>query len=163
MRLSFFMTEAKMDDLSVKREEKGQSLVELALIVVVILVLLAGIVDLGRVLFYYQSMRDASQEAVAYASAFPLDNTYQANCQAIIARVYDNVPDISSVTVQINGDTCAAHSAKVIEEACTGNQVSVTVAKAGYPLIMPLIGQFIGQAINLSATATATIIQPMCP
>ncbi len=152
-----------MRSITAKKFEQGQSLVELAFVLVVILILLAGIVDLGRVLFYYQSMRDASQEAVAYASAFPLDNTYQANCQAIITRVYDNVPDVSSVTVKINGDTCSPHSAKVIEEACTGNPVSVTVAKTGYPLIMPLIGQFIGQAINLTTTATATIIQPMCP
>ncbi len=152
-----------MRSIKVTNHEKGQSLVELAFVLVVVLILLAGVIDLGRVLFYYQAMRDASQEAVAYASAFPLDNAYQANCQAIVTRVYDNVPDISNVTVQINGDPCSAHSAKVIEEACTGNQVSVTVAKTGYPLIMPLIGQFIGQAINLSTTATATIIQPMCP
>ncbi len=152
-----------MQRIKIKTFEKGQSLVELAFVLVVILILLAGIVDLGRVLFYYQAMRDASQEAVAYASAFPLDGAYQANCQAIVTRVHDNVPDISSVNVQINGDTCSAHSAKVIEEACTGNMVSVTAVKTGYPLIMPLIGQFIGQGINLSATATATIIQPMCP
>ncbi len=152
-----------MQKIKVERNEKGQSLIELALGLVVILLLLSGIVDLGRVLFYYQAMRDAAQEAAAYASAFPLDNTYQANCQAIINRVYDNVPDASSVTVQYNGDTCTAHSAKVIKEACTGSQVSVTVVKNGYPLIMPLIGQYISQAINLSATTAATIIQPMCP
>ena len=152
-----------MHKVSVKRSEKGQSLIELAVVLVFILLLLVGIVDLGRVLFYYQSMRDAVQEAAAYASAFPLDNTYQANCQAIINRVVDNVPDIGSVTVQYNSDACAAHSAKVIKEACTGTTVSVTAVKNGYPLITPLIGQFIGQAINLSATTTATIIQPMCP
>jgi len=145
------------------QKEKGQSLVELAVVVVFILLLLVGIVDLGRILFYYQAMRDAAQEAVAYASAFPLDNTYQANCQAIINRVIDNVPDVSSVNVQFNNDTCAAHSAKVIKEACSGNQVTITAIKNGYPLIMPLIGEIIGQSINLSATTTATIISPMCP
>ncbi len=145
-----------------KQKEKGQSLVELALVLVFILILLVGIVDLGRVLFYYQAMRDAVQEAAAYASAFPLDNTYQANCGAIIARVVSNVPDIGSVLVKYNSDTCAAHSAKVITEACIGTTVSVTANKNGYPLIMPLIGQLIGNAINLSATTTATIITPMC-
>ncbi len=145
------------------RIEKGQSLIELAISLVVILLLLAGIVDLGRVLFYYQAMRDASQEAVAYASAFPLDGTYQANCQAIVNRVYDNVPDVTGVVVDYGSDPCSAHSARVIKEACTGNQVSVTVVKNGFPLIMPLLGQVIGQSIDLSATTTATIIQPMCP
>jgi len=152
-----------MHTKTLKRNEKGQSLVELAVVLVFILLLLVGIVDLGRVLFYYQSMRDAVQEAAAYASAFPLDSTYQANCQAIVDRVYDNVPDIGNVIVQYGSDTCAAHSAKEIKEACTGNTVSVTAVKNGYPLIMRLIGQFIGQAINLSATTTATIITPMCP
>src|SRR5512135_2518902 len=152
---------------TLQMKEKGQSLVELALVLVFILILLVGIVDLGRVLFYYQAMRDAVQEGVAYGSAFPQtvsSGLYLANCQAIQARVVDNVPDISSadVTVTIDNHTCVAGSATVIKAACSGRPISVTAVKNGYPLIMPLIGQFIGQAITLSATATATIITPMC-
>ncbi len=152
-----------MQQRTQKLIEKGQSLVELALVLVFILILLVGLVDLGRVLFYYQSMRDAVQEAAAYASAFPLDDAYQANCQAIANRVVANVPDIGGVLVRYNTDTCVANSAKVITEACVGSTVSVTATKNGYPLIMPLIGELIGRAINLSATTTATIMTPMCP
>ncbi len=143
--------------------EVGQSLIELALVLVFVIILVVGIVDLGRVLFYYQSMRDASQEAVAYAAAFPLDHAYLPNCTAIRVRVLDNVPDLDSITVMFNNDDCATTSAAVIaKEACTGNSVTVIANKFGYPLIMPVIGQLIGRGINLSATTTATIITPMC-
>ncbi len=147
-----------------KQKEQGQSLVELALVLVFIIFLVVGIVDLGRVLFYDQSMRDAAQEAVAYAAAFPLDTSYHPNCDAIKDRVTDNVADIdrNGVSVEFNTLNCDSESKSVFLAACTGNQVTVTANKNGYPLIMPLIGGLIGQAINLSASATATIIQPMC-
>ena len=49
-----------------KRSEKGQSLIELAFGIVVLLILLAGIVDIGRLLFFYISMRDAAQEGAVF-------------------------------------------------------------------------------------------------
>ncbi len=150
------------------KQAAGQSLVEMALVLLIILLLLVGIVDLGRVLFYYQSMRDAVQEAAAYGSAFPQtvsEGVYLANCQAIQERVVDNVPDITTadVAVTIDGRSCIAGSAAVIKAACSGRPIVVTAVKNGFPLIMPLIGQFVGQAITLSATTTATILTPMCP
>ncbi len=154
---------------TLQMKEKGQSLIELAMVLVFILILLVGIVDLGRVLFYYQAMRDASQEAVAYASAFPLDATYHPNCAAIIDRVIDNVADIDKSNVIVtysdinnNSYPCAPKNGDVFKIACSGNTLTVTVNKTGFPLIMPLIGELIGRGINLSATTTATIIQPMC-
>lgn len=49
-------------------KEQGQSLVELALSLVLLLTLLAGLVDFGRAFFTYVALRDAAQEGAAYAS-----------------------------------------------------------------------------------------------
>ena len=51
-----------------RRSEKGQSLVELALIIVFVLIILAGVVDLGRMMYEYLTMRDAAQEGAGYAA-----------------------------------------------------------------------------------------------
>ena len=48
------------------RSEKGQSLVELAISLMVLLLILAGVVDLGNMMFQYMAMRDAAQEAASY-------------------------------------------------------------------------------------------------
>ena len=56
--------------LNYSDSEKGQSMVELAVSVVVLLILLAGVVDLGRLAFYYITLRDAAQEAASLCICF---------------------------------------------------------------------------------------------
>jgi Flp pilus assembly protein TadG len=51
--------------------QKGQSLVELALSMTVMLILLGGIVDLGRAFFTFMALRDAVQEGAMYGSLHP--------------------------------------------------------------------------------------------
>ncbi|MFZ3577019.1 TadE/TadG family type IV pilus assembly protein [Virgibacillus sp. DJP39] len=46
------------------REEKGQSLVEMALILPVLLLLLVGIIDIGRMTIMYSSLHFTAQETV---------------------------------------------------------------------------------------------------
>jgi hypothetical protein len=64
-----------------KRSEKGQSLIELAFGLVILLVLLAGIVDIGRMLFFYISLRDAAQEGAVFGQISP------RSCAQITSRV----------------------------------------------------------------------------
>jgi len=58
----------------ITKKESGQSMVELAVSFVVLMVLLAGVVELGRMSFHYIAMRDAAQEGASYASIFPNNN-----------------------------------------------------------------------------------------
>jgi len=53
--------------------EKGQSLVEMALSLVLILILLVGTVEMGMAFFQYIQLRDAAQEGALYGSIAPLD------------------------------------------------------------------------------------------
>ena len=48
-------------------------MIELALSFVVLLLLLMGVVDLGRAYFAFMSMRDAAQEGAAYGSIYPIN------------------------------------------------------------------------------------------
>lgn len=51
--------------------ERGQTLVEFALVLLLLLLLLAGVVDLGRAFHSYIVITNASREGARYGSRFP--------------------------------------------------------------------------------------------
>jgi len=136
-----------------KRSEHGQGLVELALAMVVLMVLVSGIVDLGRIFFSYVALRDAAQEGAAYASINPTDTAGITNRVRTSSNNPVNLGDTEHVQVSVTpvGGTCA------------GNSIKVTVTYNEYPLITPFMGAFLGkQTLTLSAEGTDTILQSDC-
>ncbi|RLD08984.1 MAG: hypothetical protein DRI65_00545 [Chloroflexota bacterium] len=143
---------------------RGQGITEFALILVFLLVLLAGVFDLGRAFFAYMIIRDAAQEGAVYASIAPksdLGAFYTAVANRVETAYLDpsnpsETPlDINEVTVQVDiiGSGCAA----------PGNSVKVTVDYE-FPLAMPFLGAIIGkQKIEMSAFAEDSILAPICP
>lgn len=53
------------------KHEKGQSLVEFALSLPILVMIAAGIMDLGRIYFVYTAMEDVAAEGANYFGAFP--------------------------------------------------------------------------------------------
>lgn len=144
-----------------KSKESGQSLVELAVSLIILLILLAGIVDLGRIAFYYIAMRDAAQEGASYGSIFPHD------CTEIVNRVKAGAVDSSriEVTVNVNGSPCQVcqNDSNVNCSVYVGNKIEVIVADENFPITMPLIGAFIGQQISLETSIEDNVIRiPEC-
>lgn len=147
--------------VSTRRGERGQSLVELALSLTIILFLLAGAVDFSIAYFSFSAMQDAAQEGALYGSINPGDE------DGIIHRVRSastNPVDLTDQTlvgvdVTLSGDSCVDDHC-----ACEGNEVQVDVTYE-YPISMPFIGSIIGtQQIKLKASVTDTILQPIeCP
>lgn len=142
--------------------EKGQSLAELAVVLVILLILLAGIIDLGRMIFLYMSMRDAAQEGASYAAVFP------THCAQINDRVRDFLPPHSNpfqVTVNIGGVSCASADPG---QACAGefnnvkNEVFVEI-RTDFDITMPFLSAFTGEVIDLNTSITDTIVRPKCP
>jgi Flp pilus assembly protein TadG len=56
-----------------KGKEKGQSLVEVALVIPIMLLILAGVLDLGRLYYVTVAITDAAAEGAAYAAIHPSD------------------------------------------------------------------------------------------
>ncbi len=146
----------KVESKKVKQAQKGQSLVEMALSMVIILTLLAGAVDFGMAFFSYSSLMDAAQEGALNGS---LDPSNWGNVENRV-RGSSNIPvdlsDVSTVTVSPgagNGN-------------CRGGLFTVEVSY-DYPLSMPFIPAILGSStITLTARATDTIINdtdPNCP
>lgn len=138
--------------------ERGQSLVEFAISLVIILWLLAGAVEFGIALFQYIQMRDAAQEGALYGSINPIDKAgIEARVRAASSSPIDLVND-PGVVVQVtypDGTCDVADSVKVRVE---------------YPhqLFMPFATLFTGgsNTINLGADVTDTILittNSICP
>ncbi len=139
-----------------KRSEKGQSLVELAVGLLLIVLILAGIIDIGRILFYYITMRDAAQEGAVYGAVYP------THCAQIVERSLNAMGDRNNVDVFIMIDGIGCGSASTAQ-ACSGKEIKVTVIKPDFPLTMPLIGAVVGsQTIYLKAEISGTILRPAC-
>jgi len=141
------------DPTKFRRDECGQSLVELAISLTLILVLLAGAVDFSIAYFSYSAMQDAAQEGALYGSINPTDE----------AGIITRVRRASTTPVDLSNEDLVDVVVTLPGEACEGNEIKVNVIY-DYPISMPFIGTYIGsQQITLNASVTDTILQPVCP
>ena len=162
------------------RLNRGQSLVELAISLTVMLLLLSGAVSFGMAFFSYVAMRDAAQEGALFGSFNPcLDENSNGDCDVsplepvnepgIRTRVRASsqrpvdfsdptvIPDAYITAVATNGQACEGSVSGV------PNAVRVTV-QYDYPIFMPFLGAIIGDDhIHLTAEVTDTILEPRCP
>lgn len=147
--------------------KRGQSLVELAISLPVMVLILLGTVDFGMAIFTYSILRDAAQEGALYGSFNP------GNKVEIETRARNISPrgeeEVFSSPVQLRDTKLVKVAVKAIGDSCQGstkgkpNSVQVTVSYS-YPILMPFIGQIVGtDTIKLNGVATNMILQPPCP
>ena len=137
-----------------RRQERGQSLVEIAISFTVVMMLLAGAVDTGLAFFSYVALHDAAQEGAVYGSMNPADtNGIRLRIRSTSSSPV-NLSDTSRVTIA---------NPVITGSACTGGAITVTV-QYDYQIVMPLLGSVLGsQIIPLTASVTNTILSPKCP
>ena len=143
--------------------ERGQSLVELALSFTVLLILLSGIVDLGRAFFTFMALRDAAQEGAVYGSLFPCDPAV-ANCGALnITGIVNRVKAASSSPVDMNNPGITIIPTLIGTGLCHGNGIRVEVQWNNFPMIMPFWQTLMGSnTIPIRARIEDTILVPPC-
>lgn len=150
-----------------KAAEKGQSLVELAISLPVILLILLGTFDFGMALFSYSILRDAAQEGALYASFNPGDKAgIETRARNILPREHEE--GVFSSPVDLRDKEKVIVEIKVRGKACQGvtkgsaNSIQVRVTYQ-YPILMPFTGQIVGSdTVRLSGTASNVILQPPC-
>lgn len=153
--------------------EKGQSLVELAISLPVILLILLGTFDFGMALFSYSILRDAAQEGALYGSFNPGNKTQIENrARNILPEERDNNEnggiDIFTSPVDLNDEEQVGVEIKVHGKSCQGitkgkaNYIEVRVSY-NYPILMPFTGEIVGSdTIRLTTSASNVILQPPC-
>jgi len=157
------MTAIKINP-NLNRSEHGQSLVEFALILVILLVLLSGIVDLGRAFYAYIIIRDAAQEGAVYGSIAPKDdlNLFRNEVETRVETAFTDPADSSNTPIDVSKMYVQTD---IIGTACAtpGNSVRVRIDYT-LPVTMPFLGTILGsQFINMSASVENAILSPVCP
>lgn len=138
-----------------QRPERGQSMVEFALVITILMILLAGVIDMGRAFFTYMAMRDAAQEGAAYGSLNP------TSIGGIQDRVWDNLDQVVPglpVSDHIRISVSYGYGA-----ICLGNTIQVDVFYDEFPLAMPFLGWILNsQTLPIHATINDSILRPTC-
>ncbi len=141
----------------------GQTIVELALILPIMLLLLATASDLGRLFHSRIVVANAARAGALEAARHPTSYQADAACDALTNRI------MCAISTESNGSLMAITPADVgvvcdptpCAEAL-GNVVRVSV-RGDFVLLTPFLGTFFGgQTIPLASTVTAQIaVQPV--
>lgn len=172
------MEENKIQETS--PAEGGQSMIEFAFGLVIVLILLAGIVDLARLFFTQMALRDAAQEGALYGSICPNGDGFSPARIEDRVRKSSNMPlnlaDTATVRVRCSYlfDTNNDGDYDDVGEqvlgcdgspaAANGDGIKVEVLYDDFTITMPFVGTMIGtQTLDLGAEATDTILRDSCP
>jgi Flp pilus assembly protein TadG len=131
-------------------KERAQAIVEFAIVLPILMMLLVGILEVGRMIFIYSAVNNASREAARYASAVGLAdggvyNKYQY-CSEIrnvakrsaflitladpnITITYDDGPGTSTF------DDCPTVTADTTVKVDSGQRVNVSVTATYNPMV----------------------------
>ena len=126
-------------------KERGQSLVEMAILMVLLLVIMGGVLDLGRMYFTYLALQNAAGEGASYGAINPewVDSTDNDDPNNITYRVQNestgNLIDWSQTTVVVETNTILG-----------GQPITVTVSY-DYEIITPMMQAITGDNVTLSA------------
>ncbi|MFN8377521.1 MAG: TadE/TadG family type IV pilus assembly protein [Anaerolineae bacterium] len=152
-----------------QRLEKGQSLVEMAVGFVILVIILGGLLDLGRVYFIYLALEDGAGEGAIYLAINPSCRT-AADGAAFTPNPCANPNNAEYRALNSGGDMVEWSSADVtvkrtyncdLPEPATygvGEKVCVRLSYQ-FPLLTPIIPPIAGvNPLTLTVTATQTII-----
>ena len=137
---------------------RGQSIVELALILPVLMLLVAATLDLGRMFYSQITITNAAREGAYEAAYSPTSFIANAPCSStlnpvmcrVLSEAKGSFVEVQKADVQL---TCTPSCATGI-----GNKVKVTVL-GHFSLITPLMAPFFGGSdVTLTSTASAQII-----
>ncbi|MFC5469336.1 TadE/TadG family type IV pilus assembly protein [Cohnella suwonensis] len=123
------------------KEQKGQSLVEFALLLPLLLLLICGVVDIGRLMFAYASLNMTTQEAVRLGGLGKGDAEI-----ADYAKNHLRVGDASDLEVTITPGQATRKN---------GDDITVKLTYS-LPLITPLMTEIIPAPV-LSANSTIRV------
>jgi PKD repeat protein len=135
---------------------RGQSLVELALILPVFLLFLATVLDLGRIAAGQVAVQNAAREGAFQAAVTPTDFTSASGCPADGSTnvIYCRIKLESSGGVTINPADVTVICNPANCATGIGNTVKVVV-NGHFRLLTPIMGAFFGGNQNVTFTASS--------
>jgi Flp pilus assembly protein TadG len=140
----------------------GQAQTEFALVLPLLLLLIFGIIELGRVVFIYNSLADAARQGARVAAVNQRDTGSGSKCDpqdpsswTIVACIrktavsfdltYSPNSQNSNIQIQYTGSSCAK---RLITPSC----LAVITVSYPYQPITPIISEIVG-TVKMSSTS----------
>lgn len=132
--------------------ERGQSLVEFALIIPLFAVLLFALLDFGRVIYTQNTVEEAAREASRTGTIEAVDASWKYD--AIRTAAISSAAGLGLTNANVNGSGCA--DCFYPDGAISGEVVVVTVNDQ-VNLLTPILSQVLGGSWNVTATSRSFI------
>lgn len=152
------------------RRARGQSLVELAIILPVLLLLIAGAIDLGRAYFTSISLENAVKEGAMYGARDPEcatdSGTGCADPNNVQARFENELHDLTASLFQARcfapGTTDFSGAGKALADCEDGDLYHVR-GQVLFTLVTPIVSALLHSPITLGSEATAVVLTSFQP
>ena len=148
----------------IKTRSRGQSLVELALILPVFMLFFAAILDLGRIAAAQISVQNAAREGAFQAAQTPTDFDPSQPCpvDGLTNKIFCRIKLESSGGVAIAATDVSVVCSPVDCATGIGNTVKVSVT-GHFQLLTPLMSVFFGGNQNVAFTGSAVYNRETLP
>lgn len=147
-----------------RERSRGQSMVEFALVLPLMLLLFAGAADLGRLFFNFVAVENAVKEGALYGARYPLCDNSSGRC-----------PDPNNVQWRTENEARTAANAALVTPTsecrnavsgvayadlrdCVAGDTYVVRATIQFTPITPMLSQIVGGTINLSGESRAVVL-----
>ena len=130
-----------------KRRTRGQALVEFALVFPLFMLLLFGVIDVGRLVYVYNAISQGAREGSRYGSVAGFGDSCALGRDAcVLAEVQGRMAAVPVSTVTVTCERQTGLGTVVIANAdqCNANDFLVVRVDTPVGLFTPVIAQIIG-------------------
>ena len=139
---------------SQRTRDIGQALVEFALVLPIFLLLVPGLVDVGRLVYINNALAEGAREGARWGSVQGRSNLPATNASSIQSHTLSIVAAVPNPTVTV---ACQTPLGYVPATCDTGDILTVTITSP-VTMFTPVIGNLIGPR-TLSATSQMVVNQ----
>src|SRR4051794_20502352 len=134
------------------RRSRGQALVEFALVIPIFILLLFGLLDVGRLVYINNALSEGAREAARYGSVQNRSNTAAGRTD-----IGDHAIGVMAAVPNPSA-TVTCERAGIAAATCHTNDVLVVSVRSPVSMLTPVIGQLLG-TVTVSSTAKVTVNQ----
>jgi len=139
-----------------KGNERGQALVEFALVIPLFLFLIFGLIDFGRVVYANNAVSQAAQDATRWGSVQSRSSS-EAGRTSIADHALEGMVAVPSATVEV---TCEK-TTLLVNMPCMSGDILVVEVSSDVEMITPIIAQLMqalgANPIGVSATSQVVV------
>ncbi len=132
--------------------ERGQGLVEFALVLPLLAFLLFGLLDLGRAVYISNATSEGAREGARWGSVQGRSSTEQKRMD-IAAKAASLMVGVPNANVKVRCERDGQQAS-----ACHTNDTLVVEVRSDVDMLTPVVSQLVGR-LKLSATSTVTVLQ----